>query len=79
MGEGLVKQLVRRRKKYYAIDPRKVLFGDGILRMDGVGEIHMGYFIVVKKENETVAKSIDDYYRRIGKNFYEQPLKSTES
>lgn len=44
--------------------------------MNGVGDVDMGYFIVVKKEDETIAKSIDDYEKRIGakKIFSEKPL-----
>jgi len=42
--------------------------------MNGLGDIDMGYFVVIKKRDETVAKSVDDYERRIGKakNFHEQ-------
>jgi len=66
--DTLLKIVSRGRKKYYSVDSQKVLFGDGVLKMDGVGEVHMGYFIVIKKPNETVAISLDDYERRI-KNF----------
>lgn len=49
----------------YNVDSNKVLFGEGVLRMDGFGDVDMGYFIVIKKDDETIAKSIDDYERRI--------------
>ena len=60
----------------YNVDSDKVFFGQGVLRMDGLGDVDMGYFIVVKKKDETIAKSIDDYERRIGakKIFSEQRI-----
>ena len=60
----------------YNVDTAKVLFGKGVLQMDGLGDVDMGYFIVIKKKNETIAKSIDDYERRIGakKIFSEQAI-----
>lgn len=64
--EGVLKQFKKDRKLLYSVEEAKVFFGDGVLKMDGVGEVKMGYFIVVKKEDETVAKSLDDYERRIG-------------
>jgi len=80
VAEGIVKQYSKTRKNRYVVDPEKVLFGDGVLRLDGLGEVEMGYFIVVKKKNETVAKSIDDYERRIGKKILsEKPLIRTRS
>lgn len=44
--------------------------------MNGIGDVDMGYFIVIKKEDETIAKSIDDYEHRINarKIFSEQPI-----
>ena len=73
MEEGLITQDRRQRKSIYSVDEGKVLFGNGVLEMDGVGKVEMGYFIVVKKKDETIAKSIDDYERRIGaKSFSEQ-------
>lgn len=54
------------RKLHYTVDEQKVFFGNGVLKLNGVGEIQIGYFIVIKKKDETVAKSIDDYERRIG-------------
>lgn len=63
------------RKYRYSVDADKVLFGDGILRMNGVGDIDIGYFVVVKtKNNQTIAMSLDDYEQRIvaKKNFSEQ-------
>jgi len=76
LGDGVVKQSVKQRKRHYTVDGEKVFFGDGVLKMDGVGEVQMGYFIVVKKQDETVAKSIDDYERRIGarKTFSEKRI-----
>jgi DNA-binding Lrp family transcriptional regulator len=65
--EGVLKQMKRERKLHYAVDEGKVFFGEGVLKMNGVGEVDMGYFVVVKKEGETVAKSLDDYERRIGR------------
>lgn len=66
--EGVVTYTMKAGKKRYSIDQMKVLFGDGVLNMNDVGQVSIGYFIVVKKKNETVAKSIDDYERRV-KNF----------
>jgi len=68
-GDDLLKIQSKGGKKHYSVDVGKVLFGDGVLKMNGVGQVEMGYFIVVKKKNETIAKSIDDYARRIGKKF----------
>ena len=70
--EGAIKQLRRSRKFIYSIDPKKVFFGDGVLRLNGLGEIQIGYFVVVKKKDETVAKSIDDYERRIGRKIFHE-------
>lgn len=64
--EGVLKQTRKSRKLHYSVDSDKVFFGEGVLRMNGVGEVDMGYFVVVKKKDETVAKSLDDYERRIG-------------
>ncbi len=75
VAQGIVKQYSKARKNRYVVDPQKVLFGDGVLRLDGIGEVEMGYFVVVKKKDETIAKSIDDYERRIGKIFSEQTLR----
>ena len=73
--EGIVRQVKRERKYHYSVDQKKVFFGDGVLRLNGLGQVEMGYFIVIKKKNETVAKSIDDYERRIGaKKIYEQAI-----
>lgn len=66
ISEGVVKQEKKTGKLYYSVDEAKVFFGEGVLRMNGVGEVDMGYFIVVKKSDETVAKSVDDYEKRIG-------------
>jgi hypothetical protein len=66
--EGVVTHAIKARKKRYTVDPGKVLFGDGVLKMDGLGQVSIGYFIVVKKKNETIAKSLDDYEKRV-KNF----------
>lgn len=66
IGEGVVRQAKKSRKLHYSVDGDKVFFGEGVLRMDGVGEVDMGYFVVVKKKDETIAKSLDDYERRIG-------------
>jgi DNA-binding transcriptional ArsR family regulator len=74
METGILKSDVRSRKKIYSLDQDKVFFGDGVLKMDGVGEIKMGYFIVVKARDETVAKSIDDYERRLRKTFSEKKI-----
>lgn len=75
VAQGIVKQYRKSRKNRYVVDPKKVLFGDGVLRLDGIGEVEMGYFVVVKKKDETIAKSIDDYERRIGRIFSEQSLR----
>jgi hypothetical protein len=73
--EGIVKQAKKEGKYRYSVDQKKVFFGDGVLRLNGLGEVEMGYFVVIKKKNETVAKSIDDYESRIGaKKFYEQAI-----
>jgi len=77
--EGIVKKSMKDKKLHYTVDGQKVIFGDGVLKLNGVGEVQIGYFIVIKKKDETIAKSIDDYERRIGKKFYEQPLKSTKA
>jgi len=66
MEEGIITQARRQRKCIYSVDEEKVLFGNGILKMNGHGKIEMGYFIVIKKKDETIAKSLDDYERRIG-------------
>jgi len=71
-GEGIVKQVKKERKYRYSVDQKKVFFGDGVLRLDGLGEIQMGYFVVIKKNDETVAKSIDDYERRIGAKIFSE-------
>jgi len=63
--EGVINQRKKSRKFIYSVDEEKVFFGEGVLRMNGV-DVDMGYFIVVKKDDETVAKSLDDYERRIG-------------
>lgn len=65
MEEGLIRQVHKQGKSVYTVDERKVFFGNGVLEMNGFGKIEMGYFIVVKKKNETVAKSIDDYECRL--------------
>jgi hypothetical protein len=65
--EKVVSVTKKKRKFHYNIDGSKVFFGEGILKMNGVGEIDMGYFVIIKKEDETIAKSLDDYERRIGK------------
>ena len=71
--DGVVKQLKKGRAFHYSVDSEKVFFGDGVLKLDGIGEVEMGYFVVIKKENETVAKSVDDYEKRIAaKNFSER-------
>lgn len=76
LGEGVLLRKKKERKFSYSVDEAKVFFGKGILHMDGVGEVEMGYMIVVKKEDETIAKSIDDYEQRIGakKIFSEQDI-----
>lgn len=73
--EQIVVSHKKERKYRYSVDADKVLFGDGILRMNGVGDIDIGYFVVVKtKNNQTIAMSLDDYEQRIvaKKNFSEQ-------
>lgn len=65
--EQIVSSTKQKRKLHFTIDESKVFFGEGILRMNGIGEVDMGYFILIKKADETVAKSIDDYERRIGR------------
>lgn len=72
VAQGIVKQYNKARKNRYIVDRQKVLFGDGVLRLDGIGEVEIGYFVVVKKKDETIAKSIDDYERRIRKIFSEK-------
>lgn len=74
--EKIVAQTKKQRKFHYSVDADKVLFGDGVLKMNGIGEVDMGYFIVVKLESETIAKSLDDYEKRIGvsKTFSEKQL-----
>ena len=69
-----MKKTKKSRRLHYSIEESKVFFGKGILQMDGIGDVDMGYFILVKKKDETIAKSIDDYERRIGakKIFSEQ-------
>lgn len=67
VSEGIVKQNKQGGKLHYSVDEAKVFFGEGLLKMNGIGEVDMGYFIVVKKQDETVAKSLDDYERRIGR------------
>lgn len=67
VSEGIVKQSKQGGKFHYSVDEAKVFFGEGLLKMNGVGDVDMGYFIVVKKQDETVAKSLDDYERRIGR------------
>lgn len=76
VAEGIIKQSRKNRKMIYNVGADKVFFGEGVLQMNGVGDVDMGYFIVVKKDDETIAKSIDDYERRIGakKIFSEQPI-----
>ena len=75
MEEDIVKQTRLQRKSVYTVDGEKVFFGNGLLEMNGHGKIDMGYFVVIKKGSETIAKSIDDYERRIGaKTFHEQTL-----
>jgi len=74
MEEGLITQACRQRKAIYSVDEGKVLFGNGVLEMDGVGKVEMGYFIVIKKKDETVAKSIDDYERRIGAKIFSEQI-----
>ena len=74
LAEKIITQTKKSRKLHYSVDPTKVLFGEGVLRTNGFGEIDMGYFIVVKKEDETIAKSLDDYERRIGaKKIFSEP------
>ena len=65
ISQGIVNEVRRQGKNRYSIDEGKVLFGEGVLKMDGVGDVDMGYFIVVKDGRETIAKSIDDYEERI--------------
>lgn len=65
--EDIIKQNRNQGKLHYSVDGEKVLFGNGVLKMNGLGDIDMGYFVVIKKRDETVAKSVDDYERRIGK------------
>jgi DNA-binding Lrp family transcriptional regulator len=73
--EGVINKLKQSRKYHYSLDNQKVFFGDGVLRLDGIGEVQLGYFVVVKKESETVAKSLDDYEKRIGKKiFYQEAI-----
>lgn len=69
LGEDIIKCSGTRGKKHYDVDRKKVHFGEGIIRMNGVSEIDMGFFIVVRKKNETIAKSIDDYERRLQRSF----------
>lgn len=64
IGEGVINKVKKGGKMRYSVDEGKVFFGEGVLKMNGVGEVKMGYFVVVKKPDETVAKSIDDYERR---------------
>ena len=63
----IVSQITQKRKRQYTVDLKRVMFGNGVLRLDGIDEVNMGYFIVVKTDFETVAKSVDDYERRIGR------------
>lgn len=64
--EGVVNPVKQSRVIRYSIDEKKVFFGEGLLEMDGLGKLDMGYFVVIKKEDEIIAKSIDDYEKRIG-------------
>jgi hypothetical protein len=64
--EGVVHQTKKHKKNIYSVDDKQVFFGNGVLKMNGLGDMEMGYFIVVKKKDETIAKSIDDYERRVG-------------
>jgi len=74
LDDGVLNCVSKQRKRYYSVDQKKVFFGDGVLKMDGIGDVAMGYFVVVKGREETIAKSIDDYEKRMksGKFFYEQ-------
>lgn len=69
IAQEVVKTRSKDRKQHYSTTEDKVLFGNGILKNDGLGEIEMGYFIVVKRKDGTIAKSIDEYEKkfRIGK------------
>lgn len=73
--EKLVATIKKERKNYYSVNEERVIFGDGILRMNGQGEINIGYFLVFKtKTDQTIAVSLDDYEQRIKpkKNFSEK-------
>lgn len=71
--DGIVKQSKSGRASHYSVDSEKVFFGNGVLKLDGVGEVQMGYFLLIKRGNETIAKSVDDYEKRIGaKTFHGQ-------
>jgi len=72
--EGIITQIKRSRKLYYSVDTEKVLFGDVTLNMEGVGEIDIGFYIVVKLKDGAIAKNLDEYEKRIGakKIFAEQ-------
>lgn len=74
--EKIVASTKKERKLRYTVDETKVFFGEGILRMNGIGEVDMQYCILIKKSDETIAKSIDDYERRIDRKkiFSEQRL-----
>lgn len=65
--EELVVAYKKERKYHYCVNKERVIFGDGILRMNGHGEVNIGYFIVFKtKSGQTIAVSIDDYEQRVG-------------
>jgi hypothetical protein len=73
--EQLVFANKKERKYHYSINEERVIFGDGILRMNGQGDIDIGYFVVLKTlTGQTIAVSIDDYEQRVGakKIFSEQ-------
>ncbi len=75
--EQLVTAKKKQRKNHYSVNEERVIFGDGILRMNGQGDINIGYFLVFKTKNgQTIAVSLDDYEQRIKpkKNFCEKRL-----
>lgn len=65
---GIIKQVKKGGKNRYSIDENKVFFGQGVLKLNGADKMHIGYFVVIKTEDATIAKSIDDYERRIGRS-----------
>ena len=71
--EGIIQVSRKSRKMIYNVDSSKVFFGWGVMLLEDLGDVGIGYFIVVKKEDGIIAASIDAYESRVGaKKFFSE-------